>query len=113
MSDAIKPALSAEEWRIERATPGEHLLVQRWYEGIAEVFVKTTANGGQQVRIAGDGAAHALAALCLYQQPFGFTHGDLVKLRAMPDGTGYASIDDSAWFDSLIARIAALLPPEP
>jgi hypothetical protein len=41
-----------------------------------------------------------------------FTREDVANLEAMPDGTGYASIDDRVWFASLISRIASLLPPE-
>lgn len=41
----------------------------------------------------------------------GFTQTDVDKLRAMPDGTGYASIDDPEWFESLIARIDAVAGP--
>lgn len=52
------------------------------------------------------------AALALHGQPFGFTQEDVTMLRLMPDGTGYASIDDPQRYASLIARLAALLPPE-
>lgn len=41
-----------------------------------------------------------------------FARFDVDKLRAMPDGTGYASIDDPEWFASLIERIEAILSPE-
>ena len=61
---------------------------------------------------------HALAALCLYSQPFGFTQADIQLLvRAGPEAPGYYetewTADEIAQLDSLIARIASLLPPHP
>jgi hypothetical protein len=76
---------------------------------------------------------HAVAALCLYQQPFGFTQEDVDALRGVADlgdrkATDLASLP-YAYSDlarrhiveqaavvsdrlrSLAARIAALLPP--
>ena len=71
---------------------------------------------------------HALAALCLYQQPFGFSQEDVKALRAVLDTN---PTDDSAddgevvehWAtwelraaldrcESLLSRIASLLPPQ-
>lgn len=82
---------------------------------------------------------HALAALCLYGQPFGFTQEDVRSLEMLAkraeDGAKltaqhakdarthknaeayvFASAMHSVeakWFRSLASRIAALLPPEP
>ena len=54
---------------------------------------------------------HALAALCLHKQPFGFTSDDVVALQ---DLAAFV-VNDSEYRKqalSLAARIAALLPPE-
>lgn len=59
---------------------------------------------------------YKLAALCLYQQPFGFTREDVVTLeewsRPMADsGNVFAQIE-AEHIRQIAARIAALLPPE-
>lgn len=108
----ITPAMTVEEWRttsVDRAVEIglDHvagLVVVRDWANLRGIGVPPTER-------------HALAALALHGQPFGFTREDVEKLRAMPDskdvGEGcYASIDDGPWFTSLIARIKALLPPE-
>jgi hypothetical protein len=56
---------------------------------------------------------HAIAALALHGQPFGFTWEDVDWLRAMADWAeeyGVAA-DGPAWVNALADRIAALLPP--
>jgi hypothetical protein len=54
---------------------------------------------------------HAIAALALHDQPFGFRHKDVRLLREavynVPDGWS-----GNPWMDELADRIAALLPPE-
>ena len=63
---------------------------------------------------------HALAAVSLYGQPFGFTHEDVEWMRglvrsaagALRVSGGYWPECDAEQAASLIARIAALLPPE-
>jgi hypothetical protein len=59
--------------------------------------------------------AQAATYLCHAGPDLGpwFTWEDVEQLQAMPDGTGYASINDEEWYQSLIDRIAALLPPRP
>jgi hypothetical protein len=120
VSDDIKPALTTEEWVAKRVDLGHgtHADTQDC-TGLGYYL-----DGGPVYAIGYEGCdrdepverPHALAAFCLYGQPYGFSHEDVAKLRAMPDNpgpdyTGYASIDDGAWFASLIARITALLPP--
>lgn len=57
----------------------------------------------------GELTRHGLAAVCLHEQPFGFTQDDVDTLErlswemARGDGNALASISE---------RIAALLPPE-
>lgn len=67
-------------------------------------------------------ATHALAALCLYGQPFGFTARDVKNLRDMVPDQIFGPDDPTSelhnttaayeWLESLAARISALLPPE-
>lgn len=51
---------------------------------------------------------HALAALALYNQPFGFTQADVELLRDLED----APDDQRLAVEPLRKRIEALLPPE-
>lgn len=98
----IKPALAPQEWAKELAVPASAT--------------------GRGLQMADDGKtvvveparwerAHAVAALCLYGQPFGFTHDDVRLLRnaaaewAMVSPPAIAALN-------LADRIAALLPPE-
>ena len=58
---------------------------------------------------------HSLAALCLFEQPFGFTHADVAIVRKLFSAIrekGIAWIEDANAFRDLANRIAALLPPE-
>ena len=84
MTDEIKPALPAEEWAV--------------YLGAPEL-VNRLIPAGQR---------HGVAALALYGQPFGFTQEDVRLLanlcRRELDGP------ESDGLDSLVNRIAALLP---
>lgn len=108
MSDT--PALTPEEWASGEAERGEHLWLSR-RSGL------TAGWSHDGVPLAG--MEHAVAALCLYGQPFGFTQEDVELLReAMVldhyDGTGIDIVpgtDDK--LSNLAARIAALLPPSP
>jgi hypothetical protein len=87
----IQPALSPEEWAGElagRGPIGYHELVL-W-----------------------DGYEHAIAAIALHGQPFGFTHADVEALLFAADHSSGAEDPDSALRD-LARRIAALLPPQP
>ena len=88
----IKPALTAEEWESSR---------YRTWAGAST---------------AGDYERHALAALALYGQPFGFTWEDVALLREHAE----IAIDDRMslpdlrrWcvlLETLADRIEALLP---
>ena len=65
----IKPALTAEEWarggRANAPRPGDWAFIN----GAGSVTIQTAEGGPVFV----DGERHALAALCLHGQPFGFT----------------------------------------
>jgi hypothetical protein len=109
MSDEIKPAMTAEEWEaglVKRPTcpqlirnddsPGVFV----WYDQGVLIEPPDT---------------YALAAMCLYKQPFGFTRQDVEEIRDAarnleeefnsPPG----SIKE---LRSIADRIEALLPPE-
>jgi len=65
-----------------------------------------------------EGSHHA-AALCLYNQPFGFTRDDVEMLKreaekwwVMADPGECELADRARAYDSLTDRIEALLPPE-
>ena len=120
MSDSeIRPALSAEEWAKRTVVRGEFMdecKVSGWEKIVA------VHNGGDSVYPTP--ARHALAALCLYQQPFGFSQEDVDLLGRLADYDhgeaacldGYDNFPEEAdrreaHTRSLAARIAALLPP--
>lgn len=125
MSDEIKPALQPHEW-----DGGE-----TWYPIVA---LRTTNGGAVSVwdgKITDDSQfvtvpndyRHALAALALHGQSFGFTHEDVTLLRDVLSGPHDTAIEEDeghSWEVScgedhdartrrldLAARIAALLPP--
>jgi len=100
----IKPALTAEEW----ASPGD---VFDGYVDIDRGIVDVQMGGPAGLRDE-DRERHALAAICLYGQPFGFTHEDLSCLNATMDSLEYHGIPQPC-LESLYARIEALLPPSP
>lgn len=100
MSDeTIPPALTPEEWKERTATRGQ------WHDAVEVTGFDTivVVRGGAE-SVFPTPARHALAALCLYQQPFGFTQEDVAMLRSP-----WTHPDELA---SLAARISALLPPE-
>lgn len=107
---AIPPALAVDEWAA----------LQMPANGTVPADDHCSARiDGRNVRLMSDenerttvppSQRHGLAALCLYGQPFGFTRDDLDTLRGLEELTfceGYGPETRS-----LIARIAALLPPE-
>ena len=99
MTEEIKPALTPD-----------------WWERIPDGGVEPKPLGNDWMAL--DGwpvklTRHALAALCLYGKPFGFTPEDVELLRNAAldaDASDYRGADAAA-FDDLAARIAALLPP--
>ena len=102
MSEEIEPALTPEQWReVEK--------------GNLDATDMVTAYCEEGVVIIEDDRWHALAALALYDQDFGFTREDLSTLR---DAAEYAEVGykDRKTRDAIMAladRIAKLLPPEP
>lgn len=128
MTDPTQNALTPDEWNAwqERGELIRHLN-----------YFAACEPPGSGVLLDGPMAgrdAHAAAALCLYQQPFGFTHEDVKLLRdtaalyrstTLEPKPGASDEDERARllaehfvrylaepYESLAARIAALLPPE-
>lgn len=87
MRERIEPALSAEEW----ARPMN-----------VDLRVETMLELEGEIR-----SRHAIAALALYGQPFGFTRDDVDNLRGIVLGG-----EVGRWLESLADRIEALLPPK-
>ena len=90
----MKPALTAEEWAFCLRYPDQFVAwtVERMGREIA-----ARATPIPEAR------PHMAAALCLHNQPYGFTREDVTWLRA------------NKWSDlcqSIANRIEALLPPE-
>lgn len=130
MSDKIKPALTPEEWVSYPAADleirdGEYevALIPAMIPSGAIIAIPTDYVGGDEYQSTGPdcvipaGALHALAALALHGQPFGFTWEDVDLLRRAAEdaGVGLYGEEERAEagrdFSALAARIAALLPP--
>lgn len=126
----FKPALTPEEWRDGYDS-----------EGLAVVLRNSMGTPGMRVHVTvrehplggalGDARdIHALAALCLHDQPFGFTREDVIRLRMFARWTeedvakvfrsgqaphsdfGSESVADAQELRALADRIEALLPPD-
>lgn len=121
MSDSIKPALSPEEWRagvirddegwacIRNPQPGNpngDMPNNGWVRMSCEECI-TWLHGPRWLT-----RRHAVAALCLYGQPFGFTREDAEILREYADEIEDGFTRRGATLRSMADRIAALLPPE-
>ena len=115
MPDSITPALTPEEWE------DEHVEAAAWG---ADVWLDP--NGGFHITGANDldltfadRKRHALAALALHGQPFGFTWEDVDALRYMAEREIYAdkygeqgaNAEYGHELNRIAGRIAALLPP--
>ena len=122
MATDVASPLSELEWKCNMAFPelgdypceisielvADFVQIREWEYGDDPVKVPTII----QVPY---GARHALAALALDEQPFGFTREDVEILRACMvgfDGSYPWDADMIDRFRSLADRIAALLPPE-
>ena len=136
MSD-VKPALTREEWeRLEWRGEGER-------DGSGYQFVALDPEGrlsagswnpdyalGDVSGPLPDDGRKAIAALCLHDQPFGFTREDVVRHRECAkrdreifhvaglsddpedDYVEFEAAHRIDWHESMVDRIEALLPPE-
>jgi len=99
----VEPALTPAEWR-SRHTQGRNRF-EAWisYDG-REVVLHQGHPGAQT-----PADRHALAALCLHGQDFGFTWEDVDRVRDVARIMDTPEMID--WAHSVADRIAALLPP--
>jgi len=110
----IRPALTVDEWeqraRFNADGDARFVLVGRGFDGYAG---HAHLRDADEVPIAYEGDFHALAALALYGQPFGFTEGDvnLLRLAAQMEEECFGDERGARHFTSIADRIAALLPP--
>lgn len=111
----IEPALTAEQWKNgwvyaqdePGASSGEH--VHRHANDPSSVCVASLMS---HACVSDPGCKHALAALCLDGEPFGFTREDLSLLRTALAVWPNLGSHTEAELTSLIKRIEALVPPE-
>lgn len=100
----IPPALTSEIWNDLL----EHGIRMTTIESAAEGMDLTrTLEEPERDEVA---RRHACAALCLYDQPFGFTHEDVEVLRFCAN-----ALDDDPrgpQLTALAVRISRLLPPK-
>lgn len=100
MTESIRPALTPEEWARQVSTGPD---------GSVEIVVDFGGLVGPHRVVDDPKARHALAALSLHGQPFGFTREDVAMLRSLASDAG---LQAEPVILHLAARIEALLPPE-
>ena len=101
MSERVEPALTPEEWarfgcirkpNVLHARDGAYVRNGHGYLDISEALEEPLGPEDIEFPITSDSAMvapearHALAALCLHGQPFGFTREDVERLRDTLDG---------------------------
>jgi hypothetical protein len=99
----VKKALTDEEWASGPKESVSHLYNVVYWRHDGRLTVDGEFDGEE---------LHALAALCLYGQPFGLTHADvdlLLRVRDNLDGDNWRDMPDG--LKNLADRIEALLPP--
>lgn len=105
MTDDPHPALSAEEW----IQYGDDI-------GIMADWAADKRPFGPHRRFTFEEKRHAVAAIALHNQPFGFTHDDEALLEEMLrfyDQRAFAGDAETvARIRHLLQRISALLPPK-
>jgi hypothetical protein len=104
MPDDIMPALDAEEWLEYGAD-----------RTVLRDFAMGKRPWGPRRRHSDEDKLHAVAAMALYGQPFGFTQADVQLLEdeaVMHARRGAPSdLNRAASIRALAQRIAALIPP--
>lgn len=111
MTDEIRPALTPEQWDefLHRA--------DGWGDRDPVTGISPSADAYYKSEWVGD---HGTAAACLYGQPFGFTEDERDKLARLSEAlddfdTGWLYNHGEPYEAALrvvVAKIAALLPPE-
>jgi hypothetical protein len=103
-TDEVLPALSGEEWIQYGAN-----------RAVLTDFAADKRPWGPRRRFTYEEKLHAAAAMALYDQPFGFRHGDvelLLSEATLHERHGTSEdLRRAARLRDLAARIAALLPP--
>ena len=111
MTNAIAPALSAEEWASSNS------------RSVVLCHTSTTQYNDLKVKNRGygeypdtyeipEGRRHRIAALCLSRQSFGFTRNDTEALRDIEGFLRKIGHLGTAYAGDIASRIEALLPPE-
>jgi hypothetical protein len=105
MSEGVRPALTPEQWAAQLWESGSEDPIQSGPEG---VFVGDCVSvGGVET----PAARHAIAALALHGESFGFTWADVDLLRTLADNHADRLEGYGVPHRDLADRIAALLPP--
>jgi hypothetical protein len=113
----IRPALTPEQWAAKRynAAPGfgTDVEIQPMPEGVGVRL--SVGNGCYDYSVHVADGRHAIAALALHDQPFGFTREDEAVLRFyarhIAENPNF-SIHACEQIHKVADKIAALLPPE-
>ena len=100
MSERIEAALTPDQWAREITSVVDIEMRIGW----------ACKEAGYDDEI----SPHALAALCLFEQPFGFTqeHVDFLRFIAHDEWNG-EEMEEGRKLFAIASRIAALLPPPP
>lgn len=115
MSDEITPALTPDEWANSAAARGDETLTAHMHRDWPGGMIVTVGRHAVQIP---DEAFHAVAALCLHGQKFGFTRADVALVRGAAEEFEFRSDPDfplqsgNVRFLALADKLAALLPPE-
>lgn len=111
--EGITPALTPEEWAVRAGSGHVHAFQGGVFFGAGRT---PGAPGERGLTVNPETERHALAALALHGQPFGFTREGLDALRTVLRLLGPVHAPDEREAVELaereIAKIAALLPPE-
>ena len=116
----LKAAMTKEEW-VRKEAPGNGALLRGFDDNDGGVILEAYTVYDKETPIVlelpivwGESAyrypitnRHGAAALCLHEQPFGFTRKDVKTLRAADPAFG-----DCGILHAIADRIEALLPPE-
>lgn len=109
--DTVRPALTPGEWA-ELAIKRAHVKVHGDGDPL---WIRSAEPYETDVWVYGD-ERHALAALALHGQPFGFTREDVIRVLRVANDMVPGTDEQRDWV-SLARRLAALLPdchiPEP